>query len=193
MLDVSRLDVSRLDVSRSDVSMDESEALASSIFTASLDEVLKTLPDGLNTPLGEGGSFVSAGEGQRVRIGRALNRQDVRLVILDEPVRGLAHDRRRELLGRIRERWKSATLLCITHDVLDTRDFDRVLVMEEGRIVEDAAPAELIRNPASRYSCLRDAEQFVHSIWSSTVWRRMQMNHGKLDETIHEKDQCVKR
>src|SRR5262249_26241678 len=56
-------------------STEESEALASSIFTASLDEVLKTLPDGLNTPLGEGGSFVSAGEGQRVRIGRALNRQ----------------------------------------------------------------------------------------------------------------------
>ena len=43
----------------------------------------------VQTPLGEGGGLVSGGEGQRVRLGRALLRADVRLVILDEPFRGL--------------------------------------------------------------------------------------------------------
>ena len=50
------------------------------------------LPDGLQTSLGEGGGRLSGGEGQRVRLGRALIRPGVRLVILDEPFRGLDRD-----------------------------------------------------------------------------------------------------
>ena len=59
------------------------------IETADLRDLLETLPDGLQTPLGEGGGLVSGGEGQRVRLGRGLLRPGVRLVILDEPFRGL--------------------------------------------------------------------------------------------------------
>ncbi|MDZ4796716.1 MAG: ABC transporter ATP-binding protein [Bryobacteraceae bacterium] len=65
---------------------------------AGLVDVLQRLPDGLQTSLGEGGALVSGGEGQRVRMGRALARSGVRLAILDEPARGLDRDARRSFL-----------------------------------------------------------------------------------------------
>jgi ATP-binding cassette subfamily B protein len=100
---------------------------------ADLRELLEKLPDGLQTRLGEGGALVSGGEGQRVRLGRGLLRPRVRLVILDEPFRGLDRQRRRTLLARARCCWREATVLCITHDVGETRGFERVLVVEGGK------------------------------------------------------------
>lgn len=53
-------------------------------------DLLQRLPDGLQTHLGEGGGLISGGEGQRVRLGRGMLRPGARLIILDEPFRGLA-------------------------------------------------------------------------------------------------------
>ena len=103
-------------------------------------DVLRHLPEGLQTPLGEGGGLLSGGEGQLVRLGRAWSRSRPRLVILDEPFRGLDRERRRLLLCRARQHFQGATLLCVTHDVGETVDFDRVLVVEAGRVVEDGSP-----------------------------------------------------
>jgi len=154
------------------------------IEAADLRDLLEKLPDGLQTPLGEGGALVSGGEGQRVRLGRGLLRPGVRLVILDEPFRGLDRERRRELLARARRWWwRTATLLCITHDVSETRGFDRVLVVEAGQIVEDAAPADLAARPGSRYRALLEAEREVREgLWSSGVWRRLRLEGGRLVE-----------
>src|SRR5262249_51760587 len=64
--------------------------------------VWRRVPAGLQTPLGEGGALVSGGEGQRVRFGRALRREGVRLGVLDEPFRGLDRAARGKLLARAR-------------------------------------------------------------------------------------------
>ncbi|MDX1607537.1 MAG: ABC transporter ATP-binding protein, partial [Candidatus Competibacterales bacterium] len=130
------------------------------IEQAELLRVLEKLPDGLQTALGEGGGLVSGGEGQRVRLGRAMLRRDARLVILDEPFRGLDREQRRALLARARDYWRGATLLFISHDVGDTRDFDRVLVIDGGRVVEDATPAGLLAGD-TRYRQLLEAERAV--------------------------------
>ncbi len=123
------------------------------------------------------------GEGQRVRLGRAMMRADARLVILDEPFRGLDRDRRRALLGRARARWRSATMLCITHDVGETRQFDRVLVVEGGRVVEDGAPSVLAAREGSRYRALLDADEAVrHGLWTDRAWRRLRLDAGRLSE-----------
>ena len=111
----------------------------------------------------------------------------VRLVILDEPFRGLDRERRRELLARARRLWSEATLRCITHDVGETRGFERVLVVDGGRIVEDGRPAELLENPQSRYRQMLDAEASVRErLWASAEWRQLMLDDGKLYEERRE-------
>jgi ABC-type multidrug transport system fused ATPase/permease subunit len=147
--------------------------------------VLERLPEGLQTPLGEGGTAVSGGEGQRVRVGRALLRTDARLVVMDEPFRGLDATARRSLLETARRTWRNATLVCVTHDLADTRGFDRVLVMEGGRIVEDGAPFDLARFPGSRYHKLIEQEiELKRDLFGKANWRRIEMAEGTPTEEI---------
>jgi energy-coupling factor transporter ATP-binding protein EcfA2 len=94
--------------------------------------VIERLPGGLAGGLGEGGGLVSGGEGQRVRLARALLRPRVRLAILDEPFRGLEGDLRRGLLAVARQRWRSATLLYVSHDIDSALGFERVVVVDGG-------------------------------------------------------------
>lgn len=150
---------------------------------AHLMEVLEHLPDGLQTDLGEGGGLVSGGEGQRVRLGRALLRQDTRLALLDEPFRGLDRAERRATLQMARRWWAGATLVCVTHDVSETTGFDRVLVIDQGRVVEDGDPHALLADRASRYRALLDAETAVRDgMWSGGDWRRIHLDRGALRE-----------
>jgi ATP-binding cassette subfamily B protein len=156
--------------------------LGPALAAAQLRPVLEKLPDGLQSRLGEGGALLSGGEGQRVRLARAFLQQGVRLALLDEPFRGLDRDQRRALMAQARNWWAHATLLCVTHDVGQTLDFDRVLVVEDGRIVEDGAPHALARGP-SRYAALLQAEQRVHAeLWQGAHWRRLQVQGGRVRE-----------
>jgi ATP-binding cassette subfamily B protein len=153
------------------------------IDEADLRCVLERLPEGLQTPLGEGGSLVSGGEAQRVRLGRAMLRPGVRLVILDEPFRGLDRASRRELLASVRRLWREATLLCITHDISETQGFDRVLIIEAGHIVEEGSPINLVAQPGSRYRALLDVEDTVRQrLWSGGIWRQVWLEGGRLVE-----------
>ncbi|MCB9421197.1 MAG: ATP-binding cassette domain-containing protein [Ardenticatenaceae bacterium] len=161
----------------------EAGSLPQVLEQADLLNVLRKLPDGLQTPLGEAGGLVSGGEGQRVRLGRAMLRPDIRLVVLDEPFRGLGREQRREMLRRARRLWRAATLLCITHDVSETLDFARVIVLENGRIIEDGIPAALAADPDSRYRAMLDAEEQVRQmLWSDAGWRRLRLVNGRITE-----------
>lgn len=153
------------------------------LLQADLLGVVDRLPAGLQTQLGEGGGLVSGGEGQRVRFGRGLGRAGARLAVLDEPFRGLDRAGRTALLAEARRVWADATLLCITHDVAETRAFPRVLVVEGGQVVEDGAPAQLAALPGSRYSALLAAEERIQSRWAAGLWRRMRVERGRLCES----------
>jgi ATP-binding cassette subfamily B protein len=157
--------------------------MEAAVSGANLRGVLARLPDGMASPLGESGALVSGGEGQRVRFGRALLKTDARLALLDEPARGLDRSARRAVLECARETWRDRTLLAVTHDVSDTLDLPRVLVIEDGRIVEDGDPRELSAIAESRYRALLNAEDAVRrSLWSSAQWRRVRLGEGKLFE-----------
>jgi ATP-binding cassette subfamily B protein len=160
---------------------DSGISLAQVLDEADLRAVLERLPGGLQTQLGEGGALLSGGEGQRVRLGRGLARSDARLVILDEPFRGLSRMQRRELLARARRLWRDATLLCVTHDVGDTLDFERVLVMEHGRVLEDGSPSVLADKASSRFRAMLEAEGDVRGrLWSRGAWQRLWLERGLL-------------
>ena len=151
------------------------------IEQADLLRILERLPDNLQTSLGGEGGLLSGGEGQRVRFGRAMQRKSARLVILDEPFRGLDREKRRILLSRARSFWKGSTLICVTHDVGETLGFERVLVVSEGKIVEDGAPSTLAKQATSRYRALLEAEEAVREkLWSSEEWRHLWLEDGKL-------------
>ncbi|MCP3141526.1 ATP-binding cassette domain-containing protein [Pyxidicoccus xibeiensis] len=151
--------------------------------TADLIDFLDKLPHGLQTRLGEGGSLLSGGQGQRVRLGRALLRPDVRLAIFDEPFRGLERDRRSALLERARAHFAGTTLLCIMHDIAETLTFDRVLVIKSGQLVEDANPKELAAREDSVYrALLEEEEEMRRDLTGRGGWRRLVLDHGVLSE-----------
>src|SRR5262245_5035209 len=74
-------------------------------------------------------------------------------------------------------------MLCITHDVGQTLDFDRVLVLEGGRIVQAGHPKEVAAAPASQFRQLMNSEADVRGgTWSSRQWRRLVLDDGRLTE-----------
>lgn len=156
--------------------------VSQAVEEAELDEVLSHLPTGLQTSLGEGGALLSGGEGQRVRLGRAIARGDARLVILDEAFRGLERSRRHALLRRARARWHEATFVFVTHDIMEALEFQRVLVIDGGRIVEDGAPPVLAERIDGRFRAMLDAEKRVRQRLSGAGWRRLKIEQGQVED-----------
>ena len=153
------------------------------IAVAGLQPIVERLADGLATPLGEGGALLSQGEGQRVRIGRALRHRDARLVLLDEPFRGLDRPTRRQMMNAVRQWWPHSTIICVTHNLSDTLDLDRILVLEGGRITEDGRPRDLLRSPGSRYRKMVSADQEIRRFFDDDrQWRRWTLSDGRLTE-----------
>jgi ABC-type transport system involved in cytochrome bd biosynthesis fused ATPase/permease subunit len=170
---------------RADPSTRVAQDVGLAIEAAELQQVLQRLPHGLQTPLGENGALISGGEGQRARFGRALTGPPSRLVLLDEPFRGLDNEQRRRLLARAREFWADATLLCATHDVEETLGFDRVLVVESGRIVEDGDPRALAADPSTRYAEFIATERTIAAeLWGGREWKRLRVEGGRVLPTV---------
>ncbi len=145
--------------------------------------VLEDRALGLKTPLGEGGTLVSGGEGQRIRLARAMLRKDVRMVILDEAFRGLHRSERQRLLAQARQRWEKATLVFVTHDITESLQFDRVLVLEEGRIVQDGRPEELAGSSEGSFSRMLQAQWRANQqLREGPAWRRLSLDESGLSE-----------
>ena len=97
-----------------------------------------------------------------------------------------------EMELKARQRWKEATLIFISHDVGETRTFERVVVIEEGQIVENAPPEVLSAQPVSRYRAQLDAEESVRtSLWTGATWRRLWLADGLLEERGRNEDHGV--
>ena len=110
---------------------------------AGLGPWIATLPAGPDTHVGEDGALLSGGQRQRVLLARMLL-ADARILILDEPAAHLDPEGAESL---VRDALASLPLdvgvLLITHRLVGLDGFDRILVMDRGRIVESGAPAEL--------------------------------------------------
>ncbi|GGH37293.1 ABC transporter ATP-binding protein [Microbacterium album] len=109
------------------------------------------LPDGYDTVLGGRGDTLSGGQRQRIAIARALLR-DAPIVVLDEATTGLDPAAKAAVTESIAELTRGRTTVSITHDPAGIRGADRILWIEQGRIVEDGAPDELLARPSSRVS-----------------------------------------
>jgi ATP-binding cassette subfamily B protein/subfamily B ATP-binding cassette protein MsbA len=125
---------------RPDATRDE---IAAAAVAAGADEFIRRLPDGYDTVIGERGATLSGGEKQRLSIARALVK-DAPILILDEPTAAL--DARTEaLLLRALERLMAGrTTFVIAHRLSTIRGADRILVLDNGAVVEQGRHGELL-------------------------------------------------
>jgi len=108
-------------------------------------DFIDKLPDRLDTLVGDRGFRLSGGQRQRVAIARAFLK-DAPLLLLDEATSALDSESEelvREALGRL---VRGRTVIAIAHRLSTVRSFDRILVLEKGRLVEDGAPDTLLRH-----------------------------------------------
>jgi ABC-type multidrug transport system fused ATPase/permease subunit len=104
--------------------------------------LVRGLPDGLRTRVGEGGRRLSAGEARRVALARAFVRAPS-LVLLDEPAASLDAEAAALVEDAIARLCRGRTAVIATHRLDMARDADRVVVLDGGRIAEQGAPGEL--------------------------------------------------
>ncbi|BBF68096.1 ABC transporter transmembrane domain-containing protein [Sphingomonas bisphenolicum] len=110
---------------------------------ANAEAFLRALPQGLDSQMGEGGARLSGGQRQRLSIARALLR-DAPILLLDEATSALDAESERlvqDALGRL---MRARTTIVIAHRLATVRAADRILVMDEGRIVEQGDHAALV-------------------------------------------------
>ena len=109
---------------------------------ANADEFLRALPEGLDTFMGEGGARLSGGQRQRIAIARALLR-DAPLLLLDEATSALDAESERLVQDALDRLMEDRTTIVIAHRLATVRAADRIVVMDEGRIVEEGTHASL--------------------------------------------------
>ena len=108
-------------------------------------ELIERLPHRLETQLGENGALLSGGERQRLAIARALYR-DPRVLILDEATSALDSVSERHVRRAVRAvRDEGRTVIVIAHRLTSVTDADRIIVLRQGAVVEEATHAELLR------------------------------------------------
>jgi ATP-binding cassette subfamily B protein len=119
------------------------EAIWAAADAANASEFLRELPEGLDTFLGEGGARLSGGQRQRVAIARALLR-DAPILLLDEATSALDAESERLVQDALEHLMENRTTLVIAHRLATVRAAGRIIVMDEGRIVETGTHAELV-------------------------------------------------
>ena len=128
----------------------------SAAFAARCDDFIAALPQGLDTVVGDRGAKLSGGQRQRIAIARAFLK-DAPILLLDEATSAL--DSRSEeiireaLTGLMRGR----TVMAIAHRLSTLKDFDRIMVVENGSVIEDGRPDKLISDGGA-YKTLLDLE-----------------------------------
>ncbi|KAM7354688.1 sulfonylurea receptor [Cochliomyia hominivorax] len=121
---------------------------------AQLKEFVNTkMPQGLDTEIQDGGLNLSVGHRQLFCLARAILRGSVCLV-LDEATSALDSSTEKALLSAAHKAFQGRTIITIAHRLSTIMDYDRVIVMDQGKIIEDGSPQELKQKPDSIFSTL---------------------------------------
>ena len=121
---------------------------------AQLTEALPALPSGYDTMLGERGINLSGGQKQRAAIARALA-QNPPVFVLDDALSAVDAQTEAKILQALRGALEGRTSIIVSHRLAAVRDADWILVLEDGRIVEQGTHATLIRGGGRYWELLR--------------------------------------
>lgn len=117
------------------------ERVEQAIFDSRVDEIIMNLPLGLETQISEGGMNLSGGQMQRISIARALVKE-TSLLLMDEPTSSLDNISENFIMNRLKT--YDFTCIIVAHRLNTIKHFDRILVMDQGRIVEEGTHQELL-------------------------------------------------
>ncbi|PNH20119.1 ABC transporter ATP-binding protein [Lachnospiraceae bacterium] len=119
---------------------------------------ITALPDGYQTMVGEGGSSLSGGEKQRVSIARALLK-DAPIILLDEATSSVDPENEAEILAAIEALSEGHTVISIAHRLSTVRRADQILVMDEGKLVQEGTHDDLMRQEGIYSAFIRARER----------------------------------
>lgn len=132
------------------------EEMIEACKTACLEDFIKSLPDGYDTIIGEGGINLSGGERQRLAIARALV-QKTEIILFDEATSALDNETQANIKKAIDNMKNEYTILIIAHRLSTVIDCDRILFLDEGKIKAEGTHKELLSN-CKNYRNLYEAE-----------------------------------
>lgn len=132
------------------------EEMIEACKTACLDEFVNSLPEGYDTMIGEGGINLSGGERQRLAIARALV-QKTEIILFDEATSALDNETQSSIKQAIDNMKNKYTILIIAHRLSTVINSDRILLVEDGTIVDEGTHEELLKN-SKTYHQLYDNE-----------------------------------
>lgn len=120
----------------------DEEALSQALETAHVNDFLHKLPSGLDTIIGEKGFRLSGGEKQRLGIARAIYKRP-QILLLDEATSHLDLESEKKIQDSLHRFFQSVTAIVIAHRLTTIKEMDRIIVIEDGRIIESGSFQEL--------------------------------------------------
>ncbi|MBQ9288527.1 MAG: ABC transporter ATP-binding protein [Clostridia bacterium] len=126
------------------------EEVRAAARAANCDEFVEKLPQGYLTPIGENGARLSGGERQRISIARALLK-NAPIVLLDEATASLDVENETRVQGALSRLLAGKTVLVIAHRMRTVEAADHIVVLADGRVVEEGSPAELMARDKSMF------------------------------------------
>lgn len=126
------------------------ERLQQAVWMANLQDVVDSLPEGLDTKVGEHGGKLSGGQRQRIAIARAIVR-DPKIIILDEATSALDNASEKRVQQAMEKLMKGRTTFIVAHRLSTIRNVDRIVVMHKGRIAEIGSYDELMARQGEFY------------------------------------------
>ena len=115
-------------------------------------EFIEALPDGFDTMVGDRGVKLSGGQRQRLAIARALLK-DAPILLLDEATSALDSESEQAIQEALDRLMQGRTVIAIAHRLSTLQSFDRIIVMDHGRIVDDGSPRELALGRGRTATC----------------------------------------
>lgn len=138
------------------------------LHAAQCDDFLSGLPDGMSTLVGERGVRLSGGQRQRIGLARAFLKRSP-LLLLDEATSALDTVLEQRIHQALSEATRGRTVVAVAHRLSTLTGFDRVIVLDSGRIVEDGAP-----------EVLKAANGPFARMWSLQAWQQEAVNTATL-------------
>lgn len=129
------------------------QALTEALTLSGVDQFIQSLPEGLDSPVGERGNALSGGQRQRIAIARALL-SDPKILIFDEATSALDYETEAAILRQLPQIVKGRTVIIIAHRLNTMPLCDRLLVLDKGEILEQGNHQQLL-----------DAEGQYHKLW----------------------------